>query len=459
MKILKMKLYETQLASQGRTLQRLAELKRWQWLDEGRARALRDERMTRMLLHASEHVPYYRRKLREAGVCEVGRVRLERFERLELLDKERIRSHFEELKSDDLHRRGWYVNTSGGSTGVPVRFIQDKEYDEWTAALKLLDDSWSGRAIGDRQIRLWGSERDLLIGRENLRTYVGRWVKNEIHLNAFRMTEEQMDRYLRSMRAFKPVQILAYADSIHQLALYAERRGLSVFRPKAIMTSAGTLFPPMRERIERIFGCPVFDRYGSREVGDIACECSHHRGLHVSLPTHYVEILKPDGRPAPPGEIGEIVVTLLTNFAMPIIRYRIGDMGTWAEGPCTCGRPYPLIRKLAGRVTDTFLTREGTRVHGEFFTHLFYHQSWLKQFQVVQEDFERIRVYVVSAKPEDEAQKAIRERALADIRDKIRIVMGPACEVAFETVDEIRPASSGKHRYTLSRVAEQYLVR
>ena len=93
------------------------------------------------------------------------------------------------------------------------------------------------------------------------------------------------------------------------------------------MVTAGTLFEPIRQTIESVFQAPVFNRYGSREVGDIACECEAHSGLHVALPTQFVEILRPDGTAAGPGEIGEIVVTSLTNFAMPLIRYRIGIVG------------------------------------------------------------------------------------------------------------------------------------
>lgn len=454
MNIVKQKLYETQLSSQGKALQNLANLKDWQWLNEQDLKSLQERRLSALLLHAYKNVPYYRRQLKAAAACDGTRVDLKRFRHLRLLDKETIRARFEELHSADLHQRQWYVNTSGGSTGDPVRFVQDKEYDDWTCALKLLDDSWSGREIGDRQIRLWGSERDLFLGGESMKTQVGRWIKNEKHLNAFRMTEQEMRDYLKIMNSYKPKQVLAYAESIYQLARFAEKQGLAVHRPRAVMTSAGTLFKPMREQIERTFGCPVFDRYGSREVGDIACECESHQGLHVSAPTHDVEILRPDGQPASPGEVGEIVVTLLTNYAMPIIRYRIGDMGAWSEKRCDCGRSYPLIGQLAGRVTDTFVTRDGGQVHGEYFTHLFYYQSWLKKFQVVQEDYSRIRVYLI---PEEAGEGAITERhgeALTDIRDKIAFVMGQGCEVIFEAVDDIPASQSGKFRYTMSLVSQ-----
>jgi phenylacetate-CoA ligase len=117
---------------------------------------------------------------------------------------------------------------------------------------------------------------------------------------------------------------------------------------------------------------------------------------------------------------------------------------------------YPLIQKLAGRVTDTFVTRDGTRVHGEYFTHLFYFQTWLKKFQVVQEEYDRIRVFMVLDERGGDRSRDRCVHALSDIRNKIRFVMGEDCQIEFEAVEEIRLSPSGKHRYTLSHVASKY---
>jgi phenylacetate-CoA ligase len=217
------------------------------------------------------------------------------------------------------------------------------------------------------------------------------------------------------------------------------------------MTSAGTLHDHMRETIRETFQAPVFNRYGSREVGDIACGCGVHEGLHVSAPTHYVEILRPDGTPTEPGEVGEIVVTLLTNYAMPLIRYRIGDMGAWAESTCACGRSWPLLSNVTGRVSDTFLTEDGKSIHGEFFTHLFYGEEWVQKFQVVQESVHQVTITIVPAEWGDDLKR--RHRAEMNvIREHIHSVMGQSCNVTFDFCSNIRPTDSGKYRYTISRV-------
>lgn len=220
------------------------------------------------------------------------------------------------------------------------------------------------------------------------------------------------------------------------------------------MTSAGTLYPYMREVIERVFKASVFNRYGSREVGGIACECELHKGLHVSPLTHYVEIIRADGTPAAPGEVGEVVVTSLVNYTMPFIRYRIGDMAVWAEERCSCGRGWPLLKEVAGRVTDVFTRRDGTKIVPEYFIHLIgvvLKFSWLRKFQVIQEDYDHIRLIIVPSVSFQEANEHI-NREKADLETKVRLVMGDECRLEIELVEDIPPSPSGKYRYTISKV-------
>jgi phenylacetate-CoA ligase len=444
-------LWNVRLSLQGSAPQKYQELVKWQELDRDEVRSRQEAILRSLLRSAHERVPYYREILSKHGLVDGGDVRLERFSSLPLLDKEILRGRFEDLKSDDLKTRKWRQNTSGGSTGEPVRFIQDRAQHSWALAAKQLFNHWSGYKTGMPRIRLWGSERDLLVGSETLKTKISRWLRNEHYLNAFRMGENRMRQFVQIINKVQPVQILAYVETMVELAQFAERHSLSVYSPQAVMTSAGTLYPHMRGTIGSVFRAPIFNRYGSREVGDIACECEEHEGLHVCAPTHYVEILRSNGSPARPGEVGEIVVTLLTNRSMPLIRYRIGDMGAWAEKSCSCGRSWPLLEKVTGRVSDTFVNRRGDAIHGEYFTHLFYHEDWVHKFQVVQEATDRIVVRMVASEGSASLKQQYREEMQAITRD-IRSAMGPSCEVEFEFEDDIAPTDSGKYRYTISKV-------
>jgi phenylacetate-CoA ligase len=431
----------------------LKQLLYWQWLDLSHTLVMQRQRLTHLLSHASAHVPYYRDVLREAEVFNTsGQIDLTDFSKIPLLDKNIIRNRMDDLKSDDLSHRRWAYVTSGGTTGEPVRIIQDQAVGDWSYATMHLDDFWSDCRVGEeRCILLWGSERDLLVGKETLKTRGLRWVRNEVWLNSFRMGPKQMYAYVDKINALKPVQILGYVESLYELANFIECEGLHVYSPRAVKSTAAPLYSYMRETIERVFRCPVFNRYGSRESPAIASECEQHSGLHVHAPLHYLEVLRPDGNPAEPGEIGEIVLTSLTNYAMPLIRYRIGDLGMIAPEVCPCGRGWPLLKDIVGRMTDVFVTKTGDHIYGDYFTHLFYFQNWVKKFQVIQEDFDFIRVLIILNDPVDHPEVSF-DGSIKSIVENMRAVMGADCRVQFIFVDEIKPSTSGKLQYTISKI-------
>jgi phenylacetate-CoA ligase len=275
-------------------------------LSGGELEKTHEELLGQLLRHAYAQVPYYKKVLDGLG----GESLFRDFSpsailrQMPILTKTIMRNQMQELVPEDLETRKWYLNASGGSTGEPVRLIQDKTYQLWSVAVKSLYDVWTDYQPGMSKVILWGSERDLLVGKETIKTHVGRWLRNERWLNAFRMTEGDMRKYVQIINESRPAQILAYVEAVYELCRFIEEEGLSVHSPSAIMTSAGTLYPQMRATIEKVFRTRVFNRYGSREVGDIACECEQHGGLHISPLTHYVEILSEDGRPAAPGQTG-----------------------------------------------------------------------------------------------------------------------------------------------------------
>ena len=444
--------WQLRLRGKGQRFDHFRRLAEWQWLPAIELKALQQQRLRSLLAHAAVHVPYYQKLLRQAGAVNgSGRVDVELFKKVPLLDKTILRERFEDLKSDDLSQRRWKYNTSGGSTGEPVRFIQDQEFVESTRAFTILADTWTDYDVCLPMVKLWGSERDVFQGQETLRTQLGRWLENVIWLNAFRVTPEQMKQHVDCINRVQPRQILAYVESIYEMARFIEAGGLEVYSPRAIVTAAGTLHQPVREVVERVFRAPVFNRYGSREVNDVASECETHEGLHVSALTHYMEIVRPDGSPTEPGEVGEVVITPLTNYVLPLIRYRIGDMAAWAEESCSCGRNWPLLKTVVGRVSDMFIKADGTLVRGGYFTRLFYFREWVKKFQIVQNEHDHIVLRVV---PLDETGDVLdlHQGEVREIEDKMRLVMGQACQVTWELLSDIPPTASGKYRYTISKV-------
>jgi phenylacetate-CoA ligase len=404
--------------------------------------------LSALLRHARRHVPYYRERLAPDLFDAAGHVRLAAFSALPPLDRTELRRHFRALKADDLSWRIVRTSSSGGSTGQPAVVLQDLEFINWLRAIKLLDDEWAGQKAGDRKLLLWGSRQEVIQGSESRRVRWARWLKNEEWLNAYRLTPARMLAYTKQIEAWQPQLILAYPESMYEFSRFVQANGHPAYQPRAIMTSGGTLHAHMRTEIEATFGARVFNRYGSREVGDAACECYQHDGLHVCESTHLIEIVDGHGAPVPMGEWGEILVTTLHNRAMPLIRYRIGDTGRLTREPCPCGRTWIRLAEVSGRVTDVFHTRAGGVVVPECLMGLaaeMLNGGWVRCYQMVQTELEAITIRIVRV-PGDYLEH---EKELAALAAGLRSVMGASCRISVEWVVDIAPTPSGKFRSTI----------
>jgi phenylacetate-CoA ligase len=261
------------------------------------------------------------------------------------------------------------------------------------------------------------------------------------------------------MRAFhaalhrhRPRVVQAYARSAALFARFLRDRGLEPYRPHSLVTSAEVLEPEDRAVLEEVFGCPVFNRYGCREVSVVASECAAHRGLHVMAEGLYVEVETPAG-PAAPGQAGAILVTDLLNGAMPLIRYRIGDVGAWAAGDCPCGRGLPRLAHVAGRSTDFLVGPDGRLVSGVFLaTYVVAHRPSLGQVQICQH---RAGAVTYRIRPGRDFRA---EDDLAYLRAATRAHLGDRAEVGAELVAELPAEPSGKFLFSRSTVAPPFLA-
>jgi phenylacetate-CoA ligase len=212
----------------------------------------------------------------------------------------------------------------------------------------------------------------------------------------------------------------------------------------AIVCSAEALYEPDRSLIEATLAAPVYNRYGCREVGDVAQEMPGRQGLVVNSDRVLVEVVDRNGMPVPDGERGELLVTDLDNYGMPFIRYRVGDLGRWAawQDPALA---WPVLAEVEGRSLDVIRTPTGERIGGTFWTILFRKRPGIRQFQVVQPELRRLCVrYVrdpsVESLDEDYFRARIAERC------------GTGLAVEFEEVPAIEPEASGKFRVVRSEL-------
>jgi phenylacetate-CoA ligase len=408
-------------------------------------RSLQRERLTRLLQHAAERVPFYRERIRIAGFHKSRDVNAETLPFLPILKRADLQLSGENLRALDWPAVRPILNSSGGSTGSPVTVMQDQSYRDELTATAWISDSMQGWRFGDRVAMLWGSPKD----RGRLRSWKSRLLmraRGVRFYDAFAMSNGAMQQYHRELQEYRPHVLVGYASA---LALYAQFLLDSGSRPGyplvSIISSAECLSENKRLLIENCFRVPVFDRYGSREVGCIASQCLLRTVLHLHPLDHLVEVVDAITGAPVVGRPGKVLITSLTNLVMPIIRYEIGDLAVISGDECPCGFPGPALKTVVGRTSDFIQTPTGGRVHGEYFTHAFYGLPGVRQFQFVQKSKTDFVLRIV-ATPE------FRKDDLDCILNLTEKAIGTNSNISIEFPDAIEPSASGKQRFTISEL-------
>jgi len=410
------------------------------------------ERLQRLLHHAWSTTEYYRDVLEQCGaVTAAGAVNLDRFEDIPFLTKDIIRSQGSRLRAKSMPEgRRAHANQTGGSTGVPVQFWQDNGYWDATIATRTHQFSMTGKDLGEREMKIWGSDRDLFHGTIGLKAKIENWIYNRKFEQCFYLPKEQILRIIQDINNWRPKMLWCYRDGIDAIARYINRHGLTVHRPCAIILGGATVYPFIVKEIERAFGCPVLSAYGSREIGAAACECLSQQGHHIAAQAHVVETIGTGERPVME-QTGELSITPLLNYAMPMIRYRIGDQGRLTERLCDCGRKLPLLESISGRIVEVLENPKGEQVDPFYFIYLLgvtFNNGNLRKFQVVQEEDLSLTINFV---PESNLRAEQVFSNIDEIKDRIGLAMGPNCGVKFCRVDDIALSASGKHPYVVRR--------
>jgi phenylacetate-CoA ligase len=433
-----------QYVKRQNSLKLLPYLEQTQWLSTGELLDLQRRRIGELLEHAYEHVPYYSDVMRAIGVDPASGTRDHSLERLPLLDRSTITEQRDRLRATNFPPERFVANGTGGSTGEPLRFFDDRQQAGWSAAAVWRSQRWYGVDVGERCAYLWGANFDIT-DFQGLSGRLKSGVLNVLMLPAWELSEATAALFWKRLCHFKPRLLVAYAGALNQWArLLGDNRdpipGLS-----SIVVSAEMLYEEARTTIERCFKVPVYNRYGGRDIKFVAQECTMRNGLHINSENVLVEIVK-DGRPVPRGELGEIVITRLDNFAMPFVRYRSGDLGIMGNSLCKCGRSLPLLEKIEGRVQDAIVTFDGRIISGPFFAHMFKDCPEVKEFQVHQMAIDRLLIVIVLYSQSEFLSRPRIERL-------VQQYMGSDMRVELEVRDSIPLTRSGKRRVIVSHLS------
>ena len=336
--------------------------------------------------------------------------------------------------------------------GRPLVFGYEKSSEHWRHAMKMRGYGWAGYHLGQRSLHFWGAgppagnaKPTLKSRMTKLKVQGDRALRREHYMDCGRRGERELDEVVGAIRRERPEVLVCYSQAVADLARHVVARKLRAWDTIPVICGAERLYPADRVVVEEAFGPAVFETYGCREVMLMATECEAHAGLHTSMETLVVEVVvREEGngtsRPARPGELGEVVVTDLTNHAMPFIRYANGDLAVPAEpGACACGRAHPRLASIEGRVTETLIDGSGARVNGLVFNVVIAHVAHaIRQFQVVQHKDRSVTLRVAPTATYDAHVEAVLrqtwERYLAGVK------------VALELVDDIPTSASGKRQ-------------
>ena len=435
--------YETGARRRKTLVYRDAMLER-QWQSAEEIADFQWQQLKKLLDHAYLNAPYFNKLLTSLDLHPSDIKNYEDFQRIPVCSREDIVAN-KELMIATNYRANIIHKSTGGSTGVPVRFALDRNSYEWRTAATQRGYSWADCEAGQHVLYMWGVDVGNPSFLSRLKTNLYHSAFNRKMFNCFEFTEAEMLNCLSYINRHRPSGIVAFTTTIYNFAKFVESRGLKCAPIESVIIGAEKLFDEQREVIERVLNTRVFNTYGCREFMLIAAECDKHEGLHITSDNLFVEILN-GNEPAQPGESGDIVITDLHNYGMPFIRYRNGDIVIRGDKPCSCGRGLPLIADIDGRRMDEIIATDGRRLSGGFFPHLMKEFPEVQKYQIVQKTSDSLLVKIIAINGFSSDRL---EFCLAEI---VKVV-GSSMQVEFKFVDEIPLTKSGKYRVTISEIA------
>jgi len=437
--------YETYVRGR-KTFRYHAEFEQNQWLSTDELLDLQWNRLKAVLNHAYETVEYHRSTWRALDIHPDEIRSPADFTRIPIMEKDTVRNDLSRLVSSKFDPAKMVNGVSGGTTGDPLKFYYDRNSYQRRMAAAMRGDSWAGWSLCGGEFYIWGAPVLAGGGFKRFKGQVYHAAQRRYILNSFSMTPETIASAARAYNRAKMKHVVGYTNAIYEFARQVKEQGIELHPPVGVVTSAEKLYPHQRELIEEVFGAKVFDRYGCREVMMIGAECDHHTGMHTTVDNVYIEIAR-DGQLCEPGEIGEVLLTDLHNYGMPLIRYRLGDAASWKGQDCPCGRGLPLLKVVEGRVLDLITLPAGHVVPGEFFVYLFKDYPEIRQYHVIQESLDLLRLRISLHRPLPTA-------ILQMFEESTRKVIGPDMSLKWEVGTDIVIEKTRKFRPVMSKVTK-----
>lgn len=406
------------------------------------------ERLNEVLAIAKIKSPFYQERLRNVSLPLTS---LEQIQDIPILTKAEIRNNKDAIKCTAVPEDLFILGKTGGSTGEPMHYYYDKRGRDWNRGCVYRSQEWAGTCLGEKSIQMTGSHYDYTEFNK-LKWKLIFWLQRYKSLPVSSINDEILEHYYREVARYKPTSVWGYASGIYFFAKYIleKHKGADFNFLKAIITSSETLYNYQRETINLAFGKnKVYDHYGSREFY-LASECLSHHGYHIHSEVIQLEVVDKDNRQKPPGELGRILITDLSNRVFPFIRYEIGDVGSMAPySACSCGIQLPKLEKIEGRIADVIVLPDRILTPPNF-TILLSDYEGIEEYQIIQKSKTKLLLSIVR----NDVYKSEYEKY---IRDSLAGLTGEGVEIELRYVDDIPVPASGKRRYIISEISQSCL--
>ena len=391
-----------------------------------------------LLHHAYDHVPYYKELFQSQGLTPDDIHTLQDFQHIPFLTKELVQKNASKLKATNYPASAFEETNTGGSTGFLLRFPVEKGvwYAKHLAYITVLLER-GGCHTMDSSVQLTGREKP----------WEHRLIPRTLLLSSYQMTEKNLPVYVSKIKHLKPVYIIGYPSAITVLATYMKNHDFLLNGLRAVFCFGETLYDWQREYLESFFGCRIHGQYGLREQCVIAGTCEKSDMYHVFPDYGYVELVDRHGQPVTEaGKSGEIVGTGFHTNIFPFIRYKTGDLATYATRPCECERETLLFQSIEGRVQDFMVSKTKRLVPLMGVLQLIARSSpHMKEYQLYQDTVGELVLHVV--KKEEYSDADTRQ-----IKENLQNRLGDEFTFTFVFQESIPRTGRGKYPFLIQKL-------
>jgi phenylacetate-CoA ligase len=406
--------------------------------------SLIDMNFRNLIVHCANNVPFYRQYFEKNKLSISDFSVKDDIRKLPLLMRSTLNDNFELFKAQNYHKNEIKLDCTGGTTGEPALFGRDKRNEYIADANNRRFWQYAGCEIGMKTALFWGNPLELNKS-DKIYFKLKHFMENVEILNFYDISEQKLNGFIRKLERSNIKLIRGYSSAILFFVKYCLAKKIRINNHlRAIIITADKIYANEKETIKNYFDCEIFEEYGCREFSIIGHECEHADGFHLAEEIFIVEVFNKNTGLLSFQGTGEIVVTSLFNYAMPMIRYHLGDEVTMSSQKCQCGRILKKISDVQGRIGDYVINRKGEYIYGDFFAKMFNIKE-IYQYQIIQEQVGELNIHIVK-------NKLISDHEIKSLINKIIMKNQNFMQINFALRDKIITSASGKRRVIISKL-------